>query len=270
MNVSVMSGSPVIWNVSIPAGSLTLTDGPSPTFFIINFSVNDSDGAVNLVNTSAQINISKSGEKTRFNVSCGIKDYGGYNANFTCNVTMWWFDGNGNWNVNVNISDLNGHTTSNTTQTLTLSTLTGFVMSPAYLNFSVLTPGTSNQTPINHLTLNNTGNVYITGIQTNASDLRGEDNSAYALYAGNFSVSNYTGGNIECNVTGTTNLSATALYNWTYVNLTAGLLPDGNFTVNDGSTGQEKMYFCLREVGWELTQQYYSTANLGAWTVKIA
>lgn len=269
MNISVMSGAPIIWNVSIPSGQLTLTDGPSPTFVIINFSVNDSDGAENLVNTSAMINLTRAGEAVRFNSSCAIKDYGGYNANFTCNVTVWWFDDDGAWNVDVNVSDVNSHVSSNTTQTLTIQSLTGFVMGPAYLNFSVLTPGSNNQTPSNHLTLNNTGNQPITSpnIEINASDLRGEDEPGYALYAANFSVSQYTGSGIECN---TGNGSATALSNMTYAGGVGLALSDGNYTVNNGITGQEKAYFCLKEVGWELTQQHYSTGNLGAWTVKIA
>jgi len=267
MNVSVASGAPTIYNMIIVPSSITLTDGPSPTFIIINFSVNDSDGAVNLQNTSAAINLSKLGETTRFNTSCGIINYGGYHANFSCNITVWWFDGDGQWVVSANISDINSNIVSNTTKNITLNTLTGFVMNSA-LNFSVLTPGTYNQTPLNFLTLNNTGNQPIVSpnIEINASDLRGEGDSSKALYAANFSVSQYTGGKIECNIPE----SATSLTNMTYTGAIGVALPDGNYTINDGSTGQERMYFCLREVGAELSQQYYSTNNLGAWTVKIA
>jgi len=267
MNVSVLSGPPVIYNVSAPS-SITLTEGPSPTFVIINFSVNDSDGASNLINSSASINLTKSGEQTRFNNSCAIKDYGGYSANFTCNVTLWWFDGDGTWNILVNISDANYHVSSNTTKTIQINTLSGFVMHPSYLNFSTLTPGTYNQTPSNFLTLNNTGNQNIASgnIQINASDLRGETNPGHALWAGNFSASQYQGLEIQCNVA---NGSATSLVNRTYTGIPGLTLPKGNYTLNDGSTGQERVYFCLREVGAELSQQYYSTQNLGAWTIRI-
>ena len=160
------------------------------------------------------------------------------------------------------------NTAINSTKNLTVNTLTGFVMSPSALSFSTLTPGTYNQTPSNHLTLNNTGNQNITSgnVEVNATDLRGETNSAQALWAGNFSASPYTGGYIECNITA----SATQLVNMTYTGVTNVVLPKGNYSINDGNTGQEKMYFCLREVGPELAQQYYSTASLGAWTVKIA
>jgi hypothetical protein len=265
MNLSIMSGSPVIWNMILPSAT-TLIDGPSPTFIVINFSVNDSDGSSNLINTSASINISKAGDSARFNSSCAMINSGGYQANYTCNVTVWWFDGDGQWVVSANISDSNAHVVSNTTKNITINTLTGFVMAPPALNFSTLTPGTYNQTPTNFLTLNNTGNQNIAGIQVNASDLRGENNGVYAIPAANFSVSIYTGGYIECNITA----SATVLSNMTYVNLTTSLLPRGNFSVNDGNTGQERDYFCLRHVGGELTQQAYSTKAFGNWVVKIA
>ena len=42
-------------------------------------------------------------------------------------------------------------------------------------------------------------------------------------------------------------------------------LTKGNFSLNDGSTGQEKLYFCLRYAGTELSTQAYSTANNTEW-----
>jgi hypothetical protein len=265
MNLTVSSGNPVIYNMILPSAT-TLIDGPSPTFIVINFSANDSDGASNLLNTSASINISKAGDSARFNSSCAMINSGGFTANYTCNVTVWWFDGDGQWVVSANISDSNAHVVSNTTKNITINTLTGFVMAPPALNFSTLTPGTYNITPTNFLTYNNTGNQNIAGIQINATDLRGETTPGQAIPAANFSVSIYTGGYIECNITA----SAIALVNMTLTNLTTSLLPRGNFTVNDGNTGQERNYFCLRHVGGELTQQYYSTQGFGSWTVKIA
>ena len=113
VNVSVTSGAPVIYDVT-PAAALTLTVGPNPTYFHVNFSVNDSDGAANLVNTSAYANVSLAGEAAR-NTTCSIINYGGYHANFSCLITMWWFDGNGDWEIGVNISDQNGNTASNAT-----------------------------------------------------------------------------------------------------------------------------------------------------------
>lgn len=246
--------------------AITLTDAPSPTFVVINFSVTDPDGAVNLNNDSAALNLTKAGEELRYNSSCAVKDYSGNYANYTCNVTMWWWDAAGSWTVYANITDLGANLAINGTHTVTVNSLKGFVMSPSALTFSSMNAGTTNQTPTNNILMNNTGNVDIAsnGVQINATDLVGETNADKFLWAGNFSASPYTGGNIECNITA----SATAMANMSYTAVTNTILAAGNYTIGDG-TAQEKVYLCLREAGVELTQQQYSTDALGSWTVKI-
>ena len=267
MNITVSNSAPTIYNVS-GLSAITLTDGPSPTFAIINFSVNDSDGASNLDNSTAKINITRAGEAFRYNSTCAVKNFGpGNYSNYTCNITFWWFDGAGPWVVTASIYDLNGNLATNSTHNVTLNSLTGFVMAPSSLNFTSLVAGSTNQTPMNHLTLNNTGNVGITSgnVQINATDLVGETTPNRFLYAGNFSGSIYTGGNIECNITA----SATQMVNKTFTGVVSSTLAAGNYTVNNGVTGQENLYFCLRQVGVELTQQQYSTAKWGPWVVQI-
>jgi hypothetical protein len=266
VNISVTSGTPNIYNV-FGYSAVGLNLGPGNTHFYINFSVNDSDGAFNLNNATAALNLSLGSEITRYNSSCWTYEYGGNHANVSCNITMWWFDGDGNWEIGVNITDNNGNTGTNTTQTITVNTLDGFEMYPSSLSFSTLTPGTYNQTPSNYLLMKNTGNIPYTSnlVDINASDLRGEDTPGLALWADNFSASPNTGGNIECNGS---SVSATELTNRTYASITNVVLSDGNYSINDG-TGQENMYLCLGEVGAELTEQYYSTDNLGAWTVRV-
>jgi hypothetical protein len=267
VNISVTSGVPWIYDV-FGYSVVNLNLGPGNTHFLINFSVNDSDGADNFNNATAALNLSLGSEVTRYNSSCWVYEYSGNHANISCNITMWWYDGDGNWEIGFNITDLNGNTGTNTTQLITVNTLDGFEMYPPDLTFTSLTPGTYNQTPANYLIMNNTGNIaYTSGlVDINASDLRGEDTPGYALWAGNFSASPYTGGAIECNGS---SVSATELSNFTYASITNVVLNDGNYTINAGGTGQENMYLCLREVGSELSEQFYSTDNLGAWTVRV-
>ena len=95
------------------------------------------------------------------------------------------------------------------------------------MNFAELTPGETNKTASEYFVLNNTGNQEITNgnLRINASDLRGETTSGEALWAGNFSASPYTGGNIECNITA----SATALVNFSYTGIDNVILPVGNY-----------------------------------------
>jgi hypothetical protein len=257
--------APVIYNVT-SISPVTLTEGPGKTFIIVNFSVYDFNGASNLNNASAAINFTKAGEALRYNSSCTVNNFAGNYANYSCNVTMFWWDSAGSdWKIYANISDLDSYITVNDTTTFTVNSLTGFVMSPSTLTFSSLSAGSVNQTPTNYLTMNNTGNTNITNpIQINATDLVGETDHSKILWASNFSASNSTGGNIECNVTA----NATAMVNNTFVSISNTLLSVGNYTKNDG-TGQEQIYLCARKVGIELTQQQYSTNAFGSWTIKI-
>ncbi|MCK4552814.1 hypothetical protein KAT80_01275 [Candidatus Pacearchaeota archaeon] len=260
---------PEIYSVT-SISSVTLTDGPGATYIIVNFSVSDANGAENLVNSSATINFTKSGEDLRINSSCAVKDFAGNYANYTCNVTMWWWDASGNdWKVYANITDQESNLAINNTNTFTVNSLTGFVVSPSELTFVSLLAGATNQTPSDYFTLNNTGNKDITGdnIEVNATDLFGETTKGQALWAGNFSFNDLTGGDIECNVSGAT--EATAMVNMTYTGIYGAALSAGNFTKNDG-TAQENLYLCLREIGLELSQQQYSTSQLGSWTIRIA
>ena len=267
VNISVTSGAPVIYAIYNQSSAITLTDAPNPTFVIINFSVTDPDGAVNLNNASASLNLTKSGEELRYNSTCAVKDYEGDYANYTCNVTMWWWDASGyNWKIYANITDLGANLAINDTQFITVNTLKGFVMTPSVLNFASLAAGSTNQTPTNNILMNNTGNVDIgsNGVQINATDLEGETTPGQFLWASNFSASPLTGGNIECNITA----SATQMVNMSYTAVANTILPAGNYTKNDG-TAQEEVYLCLRRVGVELTQQAYSTTSFGTWTVKV-
>jgi len=268
LNISVTSGAPTVYAVYNLSSAITLTDAPSPTFIIINFSVTDPDGAANLNNASAAINLTKAGEELRYNSSCAVKNYGGNYANYTCNVTLWWWDASGvDWKIYANISDLGGNIGVNGSNFVTVNTLTGFVMSPSALTFATLVAGATNQTSANDpLILNNTGNYDITtnNVKINSTDLVGETNPSKFLWASNFSASIYTGGNIECNITA----SATQMVNMSDTAVANTILSAGNYTINDG-TGQENVYVCLRKIGVELTQQQYSTNQFGSWSVKI-
>jgi len=102
-------------------------------------------------------------------------------------------------------------------------------------------------------------------VQINATDLEGETTSGQFLFAANFSASPSTGGNIECNASTT---DATALVNKTSTGIVGSVLAAGNFTKEDG-TAQESIYLCLRETGFELSPQQYSTNAFGDWTIRI-
>jgi len=266
LNITVSAGAaPLIYDV-FPLTSVTLTDGPNPTYVTINFSVNETDGAGNLDNTTALLNFTRTGEQFRGDSLCTPYEFGGNFANYTCNVTLWWYDVDGAWDVYANISDLNSNVDL-FNESITLNSLTGIVLSPSSLTFATILAGNLNTTPSDFLRLNNTGNQDILSgnVTINASDLLGETTPSEALYAGNFSASPFTGGNIECNASTT---DATALVNFTETRIIGSILSAGNYTLEDG-TAQEDTYLCLLEAGSELSSQQFSTDGLVDWEVRI-
>jgi hypothetical protein len=256
--------------------TVSLNSGPLATSVIINFTAYDPDG--NLNDSTATVNVSRANEITRENTSCSKYESAGNYANFTCNITMWWFDGAGAWNVTASIWDNAGASVKNTSTTISLPAVTGFEISPGNLTWTAFAPGSTNQTSNNDpLNLTNIGNQPvgdITGnsnISVNATDLLGETNSAFALFANNFTVSTITGGTCtgaactECDNASGSYLNVTA-----YQNISKAVLPKGNYTIGDIATGREQLYFCIRTSGFDLTTQAYSTAGQGVWTVMIS
>ena len=254
--------------------SITLNPGPAPTGIIINFTAYDLDGDLN--DSTAKINISMANEQTRENGTCIRYQSSTYYSNYTCNVTMWWFDGAGTWNITASILDNTTLFAQNNSAVFQIGLTTGFEISPSVLNWPVFMPGSRNQTSSNDpIIVNNTGNQQFgngtggtSNISINATNLIGEINSAFRLWANNFSVSTVTGGVctngacVECN--GNTGNLSRGLY----VNVSNSTLPKGNYTKEDG-TGQEQLYFCLRIIGNEISGQPYSTLQEGTWTIKM-
>jgi len=257
LNITVTSGSaPSIYSVtSITDVSSGPNEGPSPTYMIINFSVSDADGFSNINLTSATLNITNGGN-SRENLTCSNYWALGNLANFTCNITLWWFDSTGAWTMYAYVKDYNNNAGNNNTETFSLGTTAGFQVSPVSLNFNEISPGSTNEQATNDpMKLNNTGNL-ARSIQINATNLYGESNSNYAIGAANFSVN-------TADACGGTSMVAQ-----TYTSVLGASLPIGNYTVNDG-TGQENLYYCIDNTNADLTAQYYSTLQAGSWTIKI-
>jgi hypothetical protein len=253
---------PVEPNISriYPTATVNLNEGPSLTGVVVNFSVYDSNLAANLNDASARVNFTRSGEALRENLSCISTQKAGRNANYSCIVPMYWFDSAGEWNATVSITDNDGKTHSAVIN-FSVNALTGFVVDSSIGGWGNMTADETNKTFSGYITLNNTGNQNISlgNVQVNATDLVGEEESLYRIYANNFSIGVISGG--EC--------GGTSLNKSGFVSISGSLLPRGNYTVNDGETGQERLYLCIRELGGELRTQAYSTAAEGSWTIKI-
>ncbi len=270
VNISITNTAPTVTQVfNNTLTGVSITEN-SFTTIVVNFTASDADGAANLNDSTARVNITRTGENLRQNATCNRITTAGNLANYTCNVLVWYFDSSGLWNISAAINDTSnaiGTNISNTT--FTLGQTTAFTAFPGNLTFASISPGASNTSSNNDpLILNNTGNkdINTTGITINVTDLIGETDSSKGLYSGNFSWSNNTGSSIECN--GTQMQKATFLIvSNTARNITANL-SRGNHSLNDGVTGYENLYLCLNYAGPELSQQAYSTLSQGPWTVK--
>lgn len=271
LNITV--GGPEIlyvYNDTMTDISTTLNAGPSPTGITINFSAYLGTGTANLNHTTASINFSNGGD-LRSNSSCSIAIQTTNYINYTCNVTMWWWDGSGTWNINAYIEDNQTNSQTNISATFQVGSTKGFELSPGTLTWAGLSPGQTNKTSSNHpLLLNNTGNFNTTGLSAgnlsiNATDLTGETTDNLALWAQNFSVSWDTGSSAECD----TSAAASGMSRGVFANLSSTNISAGNYTINNGYTGQEQLYFCLNIAGNELTSQSYSTAANGTWTIQM-
>jgi len=254
-----------VFNDSMTNLSSGPNEAPALTSVIINFTGYSIAGASNLNDTSALINFTRAGETTRQNISCAKYESAGDYANYTCNVTMWWWDEAGTWDITASVNDNQANTATNSSTIFTIGERTSFVMGPSTLNWTGISPGATNQTSNNDpLLLNNTGNDVIdaTGIAINSSNLRGETTPTEALWAGNFSADWDTGG--SCTGADCTECGGTTMVKAAYTALTVANLTKGNYTDGNGE-GQEELYVCLRLVGSELSTQSYSTANETEW-----
>jgi hypothetical protein len=277
INLTINVGGPQITSVlnnSITDLSSTgPNEAPSSTSVILNFSAYSVAGASALNHSSASVNFTKTNENSRQNTSCSMYASSGNYANYTCNVTMWWWDAAGAWNIGVSIKDNQNNLAANTSTTFTIGSRTSFAVSPAVLTWPGIAPGSTNQTSNNDpLLLNNTGNDVIdaTGITVNSSNLRGETTSTEALWASNFSINWKTGG--SCTGADCVECADTIMARNAYTAITTANLTKGNYTDNNNNTGQEQLYACLRLAGTELSTQAYSTANQSEWpwVLKIA
>ncbi|MEK6910959.1 MAG: hypothetical protein AABW82_04260 [Nanoarchaeota archaeon] len=273
LNISIAGTPPNITMVIINAAPSITENGV--TLVMLNFTVHDVDGFTNINGTNAKAQFNKTNEVTRQSNSTGCVGTANFStdyANFTCSIAINYFDASGLWSVNVSAGDLSSTNVVNHTATFTLGQTSAFVSSPGNLTFATLSRGSSNQTSNNDpLLLNNTGNKNITAgnVQINATDLIGETNAVYGIWAANISVGVTTGSSGECDISGGLN-NATSMNKSIFTSINQSRLLIGNHSANDGSTGQEQLYFCIRTIGTEIISQAYTTnTTQGPWTIKI-
>jgi len=244
------------WVQSIAAQNPTDDTTTSITF---NFTVTDENGYDNINVSTVNASFIRAGEPTRINESCINYSQSGNNMNFTCTIDMLYFDENGDWTINVSIRDNEGEYAENSSTSFTYNILPAMKISPTSLEWNELsltsTDVGSNNDPI---IINNTGNDPNLNINVTAYNLRGEDKTDYFIYANNFTIGIASEG-----------CSGITMSNATSLNITTALLTRGNHSINDGETGQEQLYFCIKGVPVNLPSQSYSSSAYGSWEIRV-
>jgi len=266
LTISVGNTEPTIISVVLPNSSIAIPEANSVVYTWYVY-VNDSDGEANLdgsatvtLNLSIPYNaIYNIANTPRVNNSCVNtgQTFGGFERNFTCSIEFHYFDTTGDWNATVQATDINNAANQSTTTGFTVDAVQGILISPINITWPQLGANTYNQTPLQNITVNNTGNWNVSVFNVTAYDLVG---ASEHIPGDNFTVGrNFTN---SCDiahgkVNRTINGSAVSLTNDTY-------LASGNYSIGDGS-GQMDFYLCLREVP-ALSAGTYAT--LTQWDIK--
>lgn len=265
-NMTIRNRSPVVGPIlpsPIPAQTITLQGLSNLT---ISFLTDDIDGTSDINDSTALANITIE-NVVRVNSTCFAQaDINSTRANYTCTLGMWYFDTPGNITLNVTIADINGARSVNGTNYTLQSTL-AMVVGPASVAFPSIAPASVNTTANNDpIYVNNTGNQNVTlgNVRVQAFDLIGQDNNAYIIPGGNFSVGTATGSSVECSATNTTNGTA--------VGITSSILGRGNNTGGfAAANGIEELYICLRDApaAAVLPSQVYSATGASSWVISV-
>ena len=233
--------------------------GETPITF--SFQVTDLDGTTDINDSTAYAKFQKTGETTRETLCTKTGNINETIANFSCTIDMWYFDGAGDWTINTSISDTTNRYAENSSTSFLLGQTTAMTFSPSSISFSgISSPADTNVLADQSILINNTGNDEIStgNVRVTATNLVGETVSSFAIYAENFTVHTAA----ACGV-------GTPMQNATEIGIVGATLTIGNFSLNDGSTGQEQLFYCLEVMNADLTAQTYSTTASGAWTITL-
>jgi len=233
------------------------------TYRNINFTLTmrDIDGLSDINISSVKANLTHLGETTRGNSSCIIKTFENTSntANFTCTVSMWYWDGNyPDWVVNVSGTDKGAQTrVYNDTTRFAYQEFKALVVTPSVLTWPPVSSGAANQRSNNDPTwINNTGN-FQGNVKVKGIDLYGvEIDPLIFIPAANFIVDNDTD-DPTCVV-------GNFLINNSDVTIVASSSNRGNLS-QGGEAGQEKLYYCLDVPS--ISTQTYSTTKGGSWII---
>jgi hypothetical protein len=267
INITLGNVPPSVLIIYIPS-TVDPVDGSGAGMadVVFSFLANDQDGISQLDNNSANatftLDAAGLGNGIQLNDTlCDAADTGN-NAtvqNYSCTISMRYWDKASDWSVNVSIADAASQAPASNL-TFTYNSLTAINMTPSSMGWGAVTLVSTDQlSTSNPIIVGNTGNYNITSVNNSAIDLGGETTTTEFITANNFTVSIAN----SC-VTGTTVLQ----------NSSVGDVIIGGAGIASGlefgeQASDELLYLCLKEVPQSISQQSYSTVNVGAWSIGI-
>jgi len=266
VNITVGNTAPRIIDIFIQS-SVNPVDA---TLYEFNFSflADDQDGISQMINASANATFTLDttgiiGSGMQLNdTTCDAEDTGnnGTVQNYTCAITLRYWDAASDWSVNVTISDAASQSAPYN-ETFTYNSLTAINMTPSAMTWgAVAITSTDQLSNTNPIIVGNTGNynVSVGNVNLSAIDLGGEATTTEYITADNFTV------NIAnaCSTGDVLQNNTVADESITGASIATGL--------NLGEqASDELLYLCLEEVPQGISQQSYSTINTGSWSVGV-
>jgi len=122
----------------------------------ISFIADDVDGVADLNDTSAQIVVSKDAV-SHTSTSCTPANIDTTSTNYTCEITMDYYDDAGTWAVNASVQDNSAESVYNDTETFTYNTLKAIQLFNKPIAFGSISIGEGATS--NNISTKNTGNV---------------------------------------------------------------------------------------------------------------
>ena len=225
---------------------------------LINFSASDLNGAADLNDSSARVEIYNSSKGVapgmRVNSTCSMTLSSVNTKNYTCTIGMWYFDPYSYYVVNATIADNSDLKAENSSAVFNYEFTPGPVIYPNNLGWDPIVVSDIDKKSTNDpLISNNTGNVNFSTLTMTAYDLPGV--SSGFIYAGNFSVgtSDDCLGDVMANATG--------------LSIGGAGLPVGNLSIVGAA--QEELYFCIKAINLDTPATTFSSSNTGGTSWEI-
>ncbi|MBS3150814.1 hypothetical protein J4443_00335 [Candidatus Woesearchaeota archaeon] len=245
----------------------------------ISFLASDGQGAGNLDNSTAKVNVSYqslTGLLSDSNDSCSSETIDSNTINYSCFIQLEYFwDHSSEWTVDAEIQNLNNSLNLNSSnqdnsgENWTITEFIGFNLSSLSLFWAAVMPADTNQTSITNETLENTGNSLSLDVKTTLIELAGVSDSSNNIPAGNFSVFNITNADkIECDFTNRTEAVTPGVKPLVGINETQ-IYPLTKTLRRGQGSHIENLNYCLFDVPGDLTTQTYDTTQAGNWDISI-